>query len=135
MNIVGAWGDRAEWAEEIVHFCINELMPRMKTLDISVDITECDACGYCLAVNKREFVIEINEELDDVEFLGTLCHEMTHVKQYARGELDINGKMVYSSQEEYENVWYEKEAYEMEKILVKKYVKSVDTDIEMRDNK
>jgi len=31
--------------------------------------------------------------------------------------------MVYSSQEEYENVWYEKEAYKMEKILVKKYAK------------
>jgi hypothetical protein len=131
MNIVGAWGDRAEWAEEIVHFCINELMPRMKTLDISVDITECDACGYCLAVNKREFVIEINEELDDIEFIGTIAHEMVHVKQYARSELDIDSKMVYSSQEEYENVPHEKEAYEMEKILVKKYVKSVDTDIEM----
>lgn len=122
MNIVYAEGDRAEWAEEIVHFCIAELMPRMRTLDISVEITESDACGYCLAVNKREFIIEINEELSDVEFLGTLCHEMTHVKQYSRSELDINHKAVYSSQEQYENVWYEKEAYEMEKILVKKYV-------------
>jgi hypothetical protein len=131
MNIVYAEGDRARWAEEIVHFCIAELMPRMRTLDITVDITESDACGYCLAVDKREFVIEINEELDDVEFLGTICHEMTHVKQYARGELDIDNKAVYSSQEEYENVWYEKEAYEMEKILVKKFVKSVDTTLKM----
>jgi len=48
---------------------------------------------------------------------------MTHVKQYARGELNINGIVVYSSEEEYENVWYEKEAYEMEKVLVKRYAK------------
>jgi hypothetical protein len=123
MNIVSAWGDRGDWAEEIVHFCIAELMPRMRTLDITVDITESDACGYCLAVSKREFVIEINEELDDIEFLGTIAHEMTHVKQYARGELDINEKLGYSSQEEYENAPHEIEAYSMEKILVKKYAK------------
>lgn len=121
MNIISAYGDRSEWAEEIVHFCIAELMPRMKTLDITVDITESDACGYCLAVGKREFVIEVNEELDDVEFLGTVCHEMTHVKQYARSELDIDTKMEYSSQEEYENAPHEVEAYQMEKILVKKF--------------
>lgn len=123
MNIVAAWGDRAEWAEEIVHFCINELMPRMKTLDITVDITESDACGYCLAVNKREFVVEVNEELSDVDFLGTICHEMVHVKQYAKGELKVDHKPEYASQEEYENVWYEKEAYEKEVILCQKFAR------------
>ena len=124
MNIVAAWGDRAEWAEDIVHFCINELMPRMKTLDITVEITESDACGYCLAVDKREFVIEVNEELNDVDFLGTICHEMVHVKQYAKGELQVGHKMEYTSQEEYENVWYEKEAYEKEIILCQKFARS-----------
>ena len=124
MNIVSAWGNsRTELAENVVHFCIQELMPRMKTLDICVQIEDdCDVYGYCLAVNKREFVIEVKEDLSDVDFLTTIMHEMTHVWQYATGRLAVNGKMEYKTQEEYENVWYEKQAYQMEKILLKKFI-------------
>lgn len=126
MNIVCAYGDRAELAEKVANFCVAELMPRMRTIDVCIEITDdCDAMGYCLAVTPREFVIEVNEDLNDLEFLTTIMHEMTHVKQYAKKELEINNKMVYSTQEEYENVWYEKEAYEMEKILLKKWLNNV----------
>ena len=95
----------------------------MKTLDICVDICEdTDVYGYCLAVNKREFVIEVREDLSDVDFLTTIMHEMTHVAQYAQGRLTINGKIEYRTQEEYENLWYEIEAYQMEKKLLTKYL-------------
>ena len=124
MNIVSAWGNsRTELAEEVVRFCVKELMPRMKTLDICVDICEdTDVYGYCLAVNKREFVIEVREDLSDVDFLTTLMHEMVHVSQYATSRLSINGKIEYRTQEEYENLWYEIEAYQMEKKLLTKYL-------------
>jgi hypothetical protein len=124
MNIVSAWGNsRTELAENVVHFCIQELMPRMKTLDICVMIEEdTDVYGYCLAVNKREFVIEVREDLSDVDFLTTIMHEMTHVAQYAQGRLPINGKIEYRTQEEYENLWYEIEAYQMESVLLTKYL-------------
>lgn len=124
MNIVSAWGNsRTELAENVVHFCIQELMPRMKTLDICVQIEDdCDVYGYCLAVDKREFVIEVKEDLSEVDFLTTIMHEMTHVWQYATGRLAVNGKMEYKTQEEYENVWYEKQAYEMEKKLLTRWL-------------
>ena len=127
MNIVSAWGNsRTELAENVVHFCIQELMPRMKTLDICVQIEDdCDVYGYCLAVDKREFVIEVKEDLSEVDFLTTIMHEMTHVWQYATGRLAVNGKMEYKTQEEYENVWYEKQAYQMEGVLLKKWLKNV----------
>jgi hypothetical protein len=127
MNIISAWGNsRTELAEEVVMFCVKELMPRMRTLDICVDICEdTDVYGYCLAVNKREFVIEVREDLSDVDFLTTIMHEMTHVAQYAQGRLPINGKIEYRTQEEYENLWYEIEAYQMESVLLKKYLESV----------
>lgn len=127
MNIVSAWGNsRTELAENVVHFCIQELMPRMKTLDICVQIEDdCDVYGYCLAVDKREFVIEVKEDLSEVDFLTTIMHEMTHVWQYATGRLAVNGKMEYKTQEEYENVWYEKQAYQMEQVLLKKWINDV----------
>ena len=124
MNIVSAWGNsRTELAENVVHFCIQELMPRMKTLDICVQIEDdCDVYGYCLAVDKREFVIEVKEDLSEVDFLTTIMHEMTHVWQYATGRLAVNGKMEYKTQAEYENVWYEKQAYQMEKKLLTRWL-------------
>ena len=124
MNIVSAWGNsRTELAENVVHFCIQELMPRMKTLDICVQIEDdCDVYGYCLAVNKREFVIEVKEDLSEVDFLTTIMHEMTHVWQYATSRLAVNGKMEYKTQKEYENVWYEKQAYQMEKKLLTRWL-------------
>ena len=127
MNIVSAWGNsRTELAENVVNFCIQELMPRMKTLDICVQIEDdCDVYGYCLAVDKREFVIEVKEDLSEVDFLTTIMHEMTHVWQYATGRLAVNGKMEYKTQEDYENVWYEKQAYQMEQVLLKKWINDV----------
>ena len=127
MNTVSAWGDYEEvnlLAEDVVNYCIEQLMPRMKTLDICIQVEEdLDIFGYCLAVDKREFVIDVKRDLSAIEFIETLCHEMVHVKQYAKGELAINGKMEYKTQEEYENVWYEKEAYEKEKILTAGFIK------------
>lgn len=127
MNTVSAWGSNEEvcrLAENVVNFCIDELMPRMRTLDICIQVEEdCDVFGYCLAVDKREFVIEIKEDLKAYEFIETLCHEMVHVSQYAKGRLALNGKVEYKTLEEYENIWYEKEAYELEKVLATKFIK------------
>ena len=127
MNIVSAWGNDADvcrLAENVVNYCIAKLMPRMQTLDICIQVEEdCDIYGYCLAVDKREFVIEVKQDLKAYEFIETLCHEMVHVKQYARGELAIDGKMEYKTQEDYENVWYEKEAYAKEKELAAGFIK------------
>lgn len=126
MNMINACGPRHNLAEKVIDFCVEELMPRMSTLDIFLDETsDCDVYGYCLAESKREFVLEVGQHISDVEFVETICHEMTHVMQYAKGKLAINGKMDYRTQEEYENVWYEKEAYEMEKILAAKFFKKM----------
>lgn len=127
MNIIAAYGNdesTCQFAERIVEFCVRKLMPRMSTLDIALNIEEdCEVYGYCLAESKREFVLEIKEDMSAINFIETICHEMTHVAQYAKGRLAINGKMEYKTQEEYENVWYEKEAYQMEKQLTAEFLK------------
>ena len=126
MNLVCAWGENEETcrlAENVVNYCIAKLMPRMKTLDVCIQIEgDCDALGYCLAVTPREFVIEVKEDIDTYTLIETLAHECVHIKQYARKELAIDGKMDYKTQEEYLNVWYEREAYAKEGALAKGFI-------------
>lgn len=136
MNHVGVWGStksKRALTENVVHFCIAEMMPRMETLDICVHLDKLpEADGYCLAVTNREFNIEIEKTLDEEDFITAVCHEMVHVKQFARGETqDVNmftkkwkGKeylSAYSTVDEYMNLPWEKEAYEMQEILLKRY--------------
>ena len=53
MNIVEASGGtrgQRELAEEVAYFCIGELMPRLRTLDIVIELKKCwedNAEAFC----------------------------------------------------------------------------------------
>ena len=127
MNTIAAFGNDenvCRLAENVVEFCVRKLMPRMSTLDICINIEEdCDVYGYCLAVNKREFALEIKGNLNTIDFITTLAHETVHIKQWAKGEMPIDFKAEYTTQEEYENQPCEIEAYKMERVLTAEYIK------------
>ena len=129
MNLITAWGnneDVCRLAEDVVNYCVRKMMPRMRTLDICIQVEDdCDIYGYCLAVDKREFVIEVKGDLKAYEFIETLCHECVHIAQYATGRLPIDGKMEYKTQADYENVWYEKEAYAKEGALARGFIEEL----------
>ena len=80
-----------ELAEEVMWFCIETLMPRMKNLGVECEITnklESDVLGYAWCVeDNRDCVIQIDNRLSrDVsrdKFIETVCHEMVHVWQIA----------------------------------------------------
>ena len=40
--------------------------------------------------DNRTFEIEINKDIGIKELVTTICHEMVHVKQYARNEMTWN---------------------------------------------
>lgn len=137
MNTVVAWGStkkKRTLAEDVARFCIKKLMPRIKTLDICIQLSNDmeNHSGYCLAVNNREFVIEVDAKETELEFIETICHEMVHVKQHARGELkDVDmffkkwkGEEIltmHSTLEEYMAFPWEAEAYGMESGLRDEY--------------
>ena len=82
-------------AEVVVAQMIQALMPRMKTLEIEVVIKKLtgDAVGWCMMEDtNREFTIEVANNLTLKDFVTTICHEMVHVKQYARKETCGYGK-------------------------------------------
>jgi hypothetical protein len=89
IRITGGTKNQKKYARSMVKFCIKTLMPRMKTLDITIKLTNPNgAMGYCLELdNNRTFEIEADKKLRLRKLLETIAHEMVHVKQYARREL------------------------------------------------
>ena len=89
ISIKGGTATQKKHARSMVKFCIKTLMPRMKTLDITVKLcAPKGAMGYCLELDdNRTFEIEIDRSMRLRNLLETLAHEMVHVKQYARREL------------------------------------------------
>jgi len=126
MNIVTVWGDddaKCELIERVAYFCIDELMPRITTLDIYIDteIGDENADGFCLAQTKRQFEILIDGDLEGDDLVTAVAHEMVHVAQQAQNRLPINGRETYETHDQYLNLWFEKEAYELQEILLTKY--------------
>jgi hypothetical protein len=125
-NIIVNGGKRSERdiVEHAVHWCVQKMMPKIKTLDIEVTILKLDdAFGYCLCEDKRTFQLDIKKGLTLYDLISTVCHEMTHVKQYVRGELkEVNygakwkGKLFKDSMA-YAKMPWEKEAFDLEKEL------------------
>ena len=133
IEVHGPFKSKRRLTEEVIHFCIQEMMPRMETLDIYVNLDKLpEADGYCLAITNREFHLEIEKTLTEDDFITAVCHEMVHVKQFARGETkDVNlfTKLwkgaeylsAYSTIDEYMKLPWEKEAYEMQETLLKRF--------------
>ena len=89
ITVIGGKPNQRKYVESIAEFCIKTLMPRMKTLDVTIKLkTLKNAYGYCLETdNKRTFEIEVHRDLKLRTLLETVAHEIVHVKQYARREL------------------------------------------------
>ena len=100
-------------------------MPRMKSLDVVVKLTRTKgAMGYCLELDdNRTFEIEIDRTLTLRKMLETLAHEIVHVKQYVRNELGINDN---NDGQDYYNLSYEKQAYELQETLSEQFIKECD---------
>jgi len=119
MNVIEVTGGTKKQRfliEKVVVFCIKEMMPRMRILDITVELKsklDGDVDGYCWqGGNSREHFIEICKKLKGDDFTTAVMHEMVHVKQQARNEYDVEKEV----KEE-----MEKEAYEKQEILLKKW--------------
>jgi hypothetical protein len=135
MNQVYTSGGRKkerEIVEKIVAWSINELMPRMRTLCIDVELKKIDVFGYCLEEdNNRTFTLTVKKGLPIFDLVCTVIHEMIHVKQYARNELSQkNGRVMWKKEDHtgtnYVDTPWEKEAYAKEKELAIKCFKEVD---------
>ena len=90
ISIQSGTKSQKKYVRSMVEFCSKILMPRMHTLDIAIKLTSPKgAMGYCLELDdNRTFEIEIDRNMRLRRLLETVAHEMVHVKQYARRELN-----------------------------------------------
>jgi len=132
INVIGSTKKKRALAESAVTFCISELMPRMRTLDVELTLKNIKTeriVGWCYEGDgNRDFYIDVEKTLDDEEMVETVCHEMVHVWQGATRkmkDLTFGRKMymgkIYDDTTAYEDEPWEIEAYEMQDKLLEKF--------------
>ena len=121
IEVIGGNKFQKQTAEKVVQKMIETLMPRMRTLEITVNIKKLtgDAVGWCMQEDtNREFTIDVHNKLTLKDFVTTICHEMVHVKQYARKETCGYGKKWKGKKIAHKTAYYdlhwEKEAYKLQ---------------------
>ena len=119
IEIVGGKKSQRIVAYKVVDFMIKKLMPRVKTLDITVELKNIpirdNAWGLVeIQDSNREFIIELEKSLCLYDFVTYLIHEMIHVKQYVRKELTEKGSTVYWNGENCSKISYSKQPWEVE---------------------
>lgn len=121
-------GTNKEFALKVrvtVQSCINYLMPRLEgKVEVVVDFLDLGGVnGYASAEHfsgsrldrPRDFEIEVNENLSEDDALLAICHEMVHVKQFARSELYYaGGDRIRWHGEWVDDIPYEKRGWEIE---------------------
>ena len=136
MNLIEVKGGtkfEKECVVKVVDFCLKVLLPKVRTLEISVAIKKIkddSAVGYCMmGDNTKEYEIEVAKGQSLREFVSTITHEMVHVKQYYRKEMndtklpDGNYKWkneTICGKTPYQDLPWEKEAYELQDELADK---------------
>jgi len=88
----GDW--KVDFGGEVTHdvfdFCCEQWNP-LKDAEIEVnqcDLTEDGGFGFCQVDEDGEFLIHIHNDLCYDEYVKTLIHELTHVRQTLTGLLD-----------------------------------------------
>ena len=132
VNVMGATKLKRALVEDVVDFCISELMPRMRTLEIEVNIKNLKNEGVAgwgyEGEDNRDFYIDVDKNLTGGELIETVCREMVHVWQSATRkmkDLPFGRKMymgkVYDETTAYDDEPWEIEAYAMQGDLLKKF--------------
>ena len=129
-QITGGFKGQRERVLDVMAFCVDELLPKYRTLDIYIELGDFEAkenvMGQCLHVTGNEFQIDIDSKQNLYNLILTTCHEMVHVKQYSRKELKEDFPKTLWFNKEYSDgrcYPWELEAWKMQSKLAHKYIK------------
>tara|TARA_B100000579_G_C22824052_1_gene852134 strand:- start:1670 stop:2101 length:432 start_codon:yes stop_codon:yes gene_type:complete len=115
LEITGGGSKQRKLAVDAVDFAIKNLIPRYKNFYITLNLSKLN---NCFEFDDREYIIEINKKQSHDDFLTAIFHEMVHVKQYLRKQLD---EYWFDTYEEYINDPNEKEAFKLQEELLEKW--------------
>ena len=133
VRITGGSKHQREIVYKVIEWTIKRLnLARMRSLYIYVVLKKLRGVdGYCSMEDdtRRMYSIEIHKNLKLRQLIMTLIHEMVHVKQFARNEMDdfrVNGRYRWKSGSVPKNVTYydmpwEKEALRLQEKLTDEF--------------
>ena len=135
IEATGGLKKERELAEEVMWFCMDMLMPRMRTLCVDLEFCKTlddGAMGYAyMGEDDKDLIVQVDHRLGRIEgrdkLIETICHEMVHVWQMSTGRMKDtfkggykqfwkckDGKYRNYTKAPYERKPWETQAYELE---------------------
>lgn len=114
-----------ELIESLAYYCVSALMPRKKNLEVDIkqikdlQTKEGDLASCVDTDNLNTFEIKLDKDMSLRKKLLSVAHEMVHVKQFSRKELEHTTSVhkqvwkgkTWNTKNEYYDLPWEIEAY------------------------
>lgn len=117
ISIEGGTAKQRDLGEYALRYYVKKLLPRKRKLNIDLRIQNLlkdDIAGLCEHVGGNEFVIDSHHRGTLYDFLSYLAHETIHLKQFSKGELRCSGLKEFWKGEDFTNVPYKQQPWEIE---------------------
>ena len=133
VRVTGGTKFQKEVAHKLIYWTVKQLgLSRMSSLDVHIILKKLRGVdGECSMEDdaRRTFIIEAHKTLSLRQLIMTLIHEMVHVKQFARNEINdciVNGRYRWKSKTlpksiNYDDMPWEKEATRLQKKLTDEF--------------
>ena len=137
LNITGGRKKQRQVVEDVVKWSTKKLnLHRIRTLNLTFSIKTLKSLyGQLQQLDdkRREFSVVLDKNVDTEDLIRTVIHEMVHIKQYIRKEMDseiVGSRMRWKSKTypydiKYDDMPWEKEANRLETKYGNEYLKEI----------
>ena len=137
LNITGGKKKQRQVVEDVVKWSIKKLnLHRIRTLNLTFSIKTLKSLYGQLEQlddKRREFSVVLDKNVDTKDLIRTVIHEMVHIKQYIRKEMDseiVGSRMRWKSKTypydiKYDDMPWEKEADRLETKYGNEYLEEI----------
>lgn len=137
LNITGGRKKQRQVVEDAVKWSIKKLnLHRIRTLELNFSLRKLKTLYGQLEQlddKRREFSVVLDKNVDTKDLIRTVIHEMVHIKQYIRKEMDseiVGSRMRWKSKTypydiKYDDMPWEKEANRLETKYGNEYLKEI----------
>ena len=111
--VKGGTKTQRELTENVAMFAIKNLFPKIRKYFILIRL---DKFNDCFEYDERDYVINIDKKQNYDDFVTAIFHELVHVKQYLKNEMD---NYSFKTTTDYYMLPQEQEAYSVQEELLK----------------
>ena len=113
--VKGGTKTQRELTENVAMFAIKNLFPKIRKYFILIRL---DKFNNCFEYDERDYVINIDKKQNYDDFVTAKLHELFHVKQYLKNEMD---NYTFRTTTDYYMLPQEQEAYSLQEELLKQW--------------